>query len=127
MRLRFHWMLPKGGEVGMKTAQETSRVLTTRSASPAALPDVDGWLRCPRCAEVTGIDSVLLSFSRYEPDTMLIACAVGLATTKLKFIVAYRTGLLKPAPFVQQVNTLSGLLGGRVALNLVAGSSTLEQ
>jgi len=111
----------------MKTAPETSRVLTTRSASPAALPDVDGWLRFARCAEVAGIDSVLLSFSRYEPDTMLIACAVGLATTKLKFIVAYRTGLMKPATFVQQVNSLSGLIGGRVALNIVAGSSTLEQ
>ena len=111
----------------MKTAQETSRVLTTRSASPAALPDVGGWVRFARCAEDAGIDSVLLSFSRYEPDTMLIACAVGLATTKLKFIVAYRTGLMKPTSFVQQVNTLSGLIGGRVALNIVAGSSTEEQ
>ena len=111
----------------MKTAQETSRVLTTRSASPAALPDVGGWVRFARCAEDAGIDSVLLSFSRYEPDTVLIACAVGLATTKLKFIVAYRTGLMLPTTFVQQVNTLSALIGGRVALNIVAGSSTSEQ
>ena len=38
-------MFPKGGEVGMKTAQETSRVLTTKSTSPASLPDMEGWLR----------------------------------------------------------------------------------
>ena len=31
MSLRFHWMMPKGGEVGMKTAQETSRVATTQA------------------------------------------------------------------------------------------------
>ena len=127
MNLRFHWMLPKGGEVGMKTAQETSRVLTTKSASPAALPDMEGWARFALSAEQAGIESVLLSFSRYEPDTILVACAVGRVTTKLKFIVAYRAGLMQPATFVQQINTLSALIGGRVALNIVAGSSAAEQ
>jgi alkanesulfonate monooxygenase len=125
--LRFHWMLPKGGEVAMKTVQETNRVLTTMNSSPAALPDMPGWVRFARSAEESGIESVLLSFSRYEPDTVLIACAVGQATTKLKFIVAYRMGLMQPPTFVQQINTLSGLIGGRVALNIVAGSSAAEQ
>lgn len=111
----------------MKTAQETSRVLTTKSMSPAALPDMEGWVRFACHAEEAGIESVLLSFSRYEPDTFLIACAVGLATTKLKFIVAYRSGLMKPTTFVQQINTLSTLIDGRLALNIVAGSSTAEQ
>lgn len=119
--------MPKGGEVAMKTPQETSRVLTTRRDSPAALPDMEGWVRFGRAAEAAGIESVLLSFSRYEPDTMFIACAVGLATEKLKFIVAYRTGMMQPTMFVQQINTLAGLIGGRVALNIVAGSSTVEQ
>lgn len=127
MDLRFHWMFPKGGEVAMKTAQETSRVLTTKSTSPAALPDMEGWTRFARSAEESGIESVLLSFSRYEPDTFFVACAAGLASTKLKFIAAYRLGLMQPATFVQQVNTLSGLIGGRIALNIVAGSSPIEQ
>jgi alkanesulfonate monooxygenase len=120
-------MMPKGGEVGMKTAQETSRVATTKASSPAALPDLAGWARFARCAEEAGIESVLLSFSRYEPDTILVACAVGQFCPKLKFIVAYRMGLMQPATFVQQINTLSGLIGGRVSLNIVAGSSTIEQ
>ncbi len=120
-------MFPKGGEVGMKTAQETSRVATTQAQSPAALPDMEGWTRFARTAEEAGIESVLLSFSRYEPDTIFVACAVGQVTTRLKFIVAYRLGLMQPATFVQQINTLSGLIGGRVSLNVVAGSSTLEQ
>ena len=111
----------------MRTAQETSRVATTKTSSPAALPDMEGWTRFARCAEDAGIESVLLSFSRYEPDTILIACALGQFTTKLKFIVAYRMGLMQPATFVQQINTLSGLIDGRVSLNIVAGSSTVEQ
>src|ERR1043166_6354862 len=127
MTLRFHWMLPKGGEVGMKTAQETSRVATTQASSPAALPDMEGWVRFARCAEEAGIEGVLLSFSRYEPDTIFVASAVGQATKKLKFIVAYRLGLMQPPAFVQQINTLSGVIGGRVSLNIVAGSSAIEQ
>lgn len=111
----------------MKTAQETSRVLTTRDTSPAALPDMDGWVRFAREAEEAGIESALLSFSYYEPDTIFIACAVGRATAKLKFIVAYRLGLMQPTTFVQQINTLAGVIGGRVALNIVAGSSPEEQ
>jgi alkanesulfonate monooxygenase len=111
----------------MKTVQETSRVATTKASSPAAIPDMEGWTRFAQSAEAAGIESVLLSFSRYEPDTILIACAIGQVARKLKFIVAYRMGLMQPATFVQQINTLSGTIGGRVSLNIVAGSSTVEQ
>ena len=111
----------------MRTAQETSRVATTKAGSAAALPDMEGWENFARCAEEAGIESVLLSFSRYEPDTIFVACAVGQAAKKLKFIVAYRLGLMQPATFVQQINTLSGVIGGRVSLNIVAGSSMVEQ
>jgi alkanesulfonate monooxygenase len=127
MALRFHWMMPKGGEVGMSSAQATSRVLTTERSSPCGRPDMEGWLRFATTAEDAGIESVLLSFSRYEPDTLMIACALGRATAKLRFIVAYRSGLLQPTTFVQQLNTLSGLINGRLAVNVVAGSSSAEQ
>ena len=127
MPLRFHWMLPKGGEMSMRSVQATSRVLTTERSSPCAQPDMEGWLRFASHAEEVGIESVLLSFSRYEPDTLMIACALGRATRKLKFIAAYRSGLMQPTTFVQQLNTLSGLIQGRVAVNVVAGSSPAEQ
>jgi alkanesulfonate monooxygenase len=125
-------MLPKGGEVAPdapQTAREAARyrIESTGSASPAPRPDMEGWGHFARHAEQAGIESVLISFSRYEPDPFLVACALGGATEKLKFIVAYRSGLMQPATFVQQVNTLSGLIGGRVALNVVAGSSSKEQ
>jgi alkanesulfonate monooxygenase len=132
MNLRFHWMLPKGGEVALdapQTAREAARyrIESTSSASPAPRPDMEGWGHFARHAEQAGIESVLISFSRYEPDPFLVACALGGATEKLKFIVAYRSGLVQPATFVQQMNTLSALIGGRVAFNIVAGSSTQEQ
>ena len=88
---------------------------------------MEGWVHFARHAEEAGIDSVLISFSRYEPDPFLVSCALGQATSKLKFIIAYRSGLMQPTTFVQQINTVSALVQGRVALNIVAGSSTHEQ
>jgi alkanesulfonate monooxygenase len=129
--LRFHWMLPKGGEVAVAAPQTPLEAARYRIAYnytyPAPRPDLEGWAYFARRAEEAGIDSVLISFSRYEPDPLVVACALGQATTKLKFIVAYRSGLMQPTTFVQQVNTLSALTGGRVSINIVAGSSKLEQ
>ncbi|HWM25202.1 MAG TPA: LLM class flavin-dependent oxidoreductase [Chthoniobacterales bacterium] len=128
-QLRFHWMLPEAGGAAMKTPEEAARFRVEKALedSPAAQPDLEGWERFARAAEQAGIESVLISFSRYEPDPMFVSCALGRAVEKLKFIVAYRSGLSQPTTFVQQFNTLSTLVNGRVALNLVAGSSRAEQ
>lgn len=132
MNLRFHWMLPKGGEVtaeGTQTALEAARyrILSASGATAAPLPDMQGWGHFARHAEAVGIDSILISFSRYEPDPLIVACALGRETRTLRFIAAYRSGLVQPTTFVQQFNTLSTLIGGRLSLNLVAGSSAAEQ
>ena len=132
MNLRFHWMLPKGGEVslnGPQTPREAAnfRLAATREGSPAPRPDIAGWTHFGKHAEAAGIDSILISFSRYEPDPILVAAALGQTTTKLRFIAAYRSGLMKPATFVQQINTVSAFMPGRVSINIVAGSSTAEQ
>jgi alkanesulfonate monooxygenase len=88
---------------------------------------MEGWEYFARHAEEAGIDSVLISFSRYEPDPIMVSCALGQATRRLKFIAAFRSGLSQPTTFVQQVNSLSALIEGRIALNIVAGSSAAEQ
>jgi len=132
VNLKFHWMLPKSGEVAVGVQQTPEqavryRVESTNSDSPAARPEMDGWLHFARGAEAAGIDSVLVALNRYEPDPLIISCALGRATKQLKFIAAYRSGLMQPTTFVQQINTLSGLIDGRIDLNIVAGSSTAEQ
>ena len=129
--LRFHWMLPKAFEValdGRQTPGEAARyrIESTRPESRSPQPDADGWLHFATRAEEAGIESVLISFSRYEPEPFVVACALGRATTRLKYIVAYRSGLMSPTSFVQQINTLSALIDGRVAINIVAGSAAAE-
>jgi alkanesulfonate monooxygenase len=130
--LKFHWMLPKSGEVVVgisQTAKEAARfrVESTNSDSPAARPEMGGWLHFATRAEEAGIESVLVALNRCEPDPLIVSCALGRATTRLRFIAAYRSGLMQPTTFVQQVNTLAGLIDGRIDLNIVAGSSTAEQ
>jgi alkanesulfonate monooxygenase len=125
-------MLPKGGEVsldGRQTPREAARyrIESMRADSPAPRPDVAGWTHFARQAEAAGIEKVLISFSRYEPDPFVVACALGQVTKKLNFIIAYRSGLMNPTTFVQQMNTVSALTHGRVSFNIVAGSSSEEQ
>lgn len=125
-------MLPKGGEVkldGRQTPREAARyrIESMSTASPAPKPDLKGWTHFAQHAEAAGIESVLISFSRYEPDPFVVSCALGQAVKQLKFIIAYRSGLMQPTTFVQQMNTASALVQGRVAFNIVAGSSSEEQ
>jgi alkanesulfonate monooxygenase len=119
--LRFHWRLPYAGETsGFSMADQAS-------AAAIGLPDPDLQTAFCRCAEENGIDSLLVDFGFAKPDPMLLAAVLGRATEKIKFILAYRSGLFSPTMFVQQINTLSALIQGRLLLNIVAGYSPEEQ
>src|ERR1700704_4640353 len=121
MSLRFHWRLPLGGESSGVT-------MASQNQMPAiGLPDLAQQIHFCRQAEECGIDSLLTDFGFAKPDSILLAAALGMATVKVKFIVAYRSGLLSPTTFVQQLNTLSALIQGRFSLNIVAGYSPEEQ
>lgn len=121
MPLRFHWRLPHGGET-------SGASMSSQKDLPATgLPDLVAQIHFCRHAERCGMDSLLIDFGFAKPDPILLATALGVATEKIKFIVAYRSGLLSPATFVQQLNTLSALINGRFSLNIVAGYSPSEQ
>src|SRR5713101_2110504 len=131
MKLRFHWVLPKAGEVTLiapRTPPAAARYRREALLGPstAALPDMDGWTDFARRAEEAEIESVLIGLNSHEPDPLVISCALGQATRNLRFIVAYRAGLVQPTSFVHQVNTLSTLIQGRIAVNLIADKPTVE-
>lgn len=121
MNLRFHWRLPQGGEKpGASRAHQASLAET-------GLPDLEQQAEFCRTAEECGIDSLLTDFGWSKPDSILLAAALGMLTSRIKFIIAYRSGLICPTSFVQQLNTLSALINGRLSLNIVAGHSPEEQ
>lgn len=119
--LTFHWRLLQGGEqAGSSRAAAALRPETPR-------PDPAPQSAFCRLAEDLGIAGVLVDIGAAKPDPIVLSAALGLATSRLEFMVACRSGLQSPALLVQQINTLSALLDGRVSLNVVAGTSPAEQ
>lgn len=121
MKLTFHWRLLQGGETpNLTRAAEGMRRET-------GLPDLRRQTEFCRRAEQCGLTGLLTDIGATKPDPILLAAALGMATEQIEFIVAYRSGLIPPTTFVQQLNTLSSLIQGRFSLNIVAGHSPLEQ
>ena len=119
--LKFAWRLLQGGEsAGDSRAAAALRADTAR-------PDLPAQLSFCRLAEELGITGLLVDIGAAKPDPIVLSASLGLATSSVEFIVACRSGLQSPAVFVQQINTLSALTGGRVVLNVVAGYSPVEQ
>lgn len=112
--LRFHWRLPLGEGAALGSAA-------------AARPDLAAQVAFCRLAERSGIDSLLMACGFAMPDPIPLAGALAAATERIRFMIAYRPGLASPTLFVQQVNTVAALAGGRVSLNLVIGHSESEQ
>jgi alkanesulfonate monooxygenase len=120
LELKFHWRLLQGGE----------RSTITRDGGVSrgtGMPDLEAQIDFCRKTEKAGLQGLLTDFGASKPDPIVLATALGLATTKIEFIIAYRSGLIGPTSFVQQLNTLSALINGRLSLNIVAGHSPEEQ
>ena len=118
MRLRFHWSM---SSVGAKLKGATAR------AAQSGIPDLASHVEFCRLAEECGVESLLTAFGFHRPDPLVLAGALGVLTDKIKFMVAVRSGVASPTSFVQQVNTVSALTGGRICLNVVAGHTPQEQ
>ena len=117
-KLRFHWSLSSAGE---KLKGATAR------AAVSGLPKMDVLSRFCREAEACEIDSLLTAFGFHRPDPLILAASLGAVTTTIKFMCAVRSGLTSPTLFVQQVNTIAAVTGGRICLNVVAGHTPEEQ
>lgn len=119
--LSIHWRMLQGGE---QTTQTRSR---GDSLAETGLPDPGPQIDFCRRAETAGVHGLLTDVGAAKPDPIVLAAALGVATERVEFIVAYRSGSTSPTTFAQQINTLSSLLDGRVSLNIVAGHSPHEQ
>jgi alkanesulfonate monooxygenase len=116
--LRFHWSM---SSVGEKWRGAKSR------AAQSGVPDLEAHVDFCRRSEACDIDSVLTAFGFHRADPIVLASALGVLTTKIKFMIAVRSGICSPTVLVQQVNTLSALTNGRVCLNVVGGHTPGEQ
>ncbi|MDQ7806490.1 LLM class flavin-dependent oxidoreductase [Amycolatopsis sp. A133] len=125
MSIRLHWFLPTSGDG--RTIVE--RFHANRSAGPVAQrdPDLDYLAQVARAAERQGFEGVLTPTGTWCEDAWLTTAALIRETTRLKFLVAFRPGVLSPTLAAQMAGTFQRLSGGRVLLNVVTGGDAVEQ
>ncbi|MEV7802532.1 LLM class flavin-dependent oxidoreductase [Microbispora sp. NPDC088329] len=127
--MRFHWFLPTsgdgrsitGGGHGLARRHGQSRAAASRP------PTIDYLAQVARAAEQAGFEAVLTPTGTYCEDAWLVTAALTQVTTRLKFLVAFRPGVLSPTLAAQMAATYQRLSGGRLLLNVVTGGEAAEQ
>jgi len=125
MSLRFHWFLPTNGDgrdiVGGGHGVATGTAGTIRPATLAYLGQV------ARSAEQLGFEAALTPTGIWCEDAWLVTAMLTEVTERLKFLVAFRPGLISPTMAAQMAATFQRHSQGRLLLNVVTGVESTEQ
>jgi alkanesulfonate monooxygenase len=123
--LRFHWFLPTNGDgrdiVGGGHGVATGAAGTIRPASVKYLGQI------ARSAEQLGFEAALTPTGVWCEDAWLTTAMLVEVTERLKFLVAFRPGLISPTLAAQMAATFQRHSGGRLLLNVVTGGEAAEQ
>ena len=123
---KFFWFLPTNGDsrsiVGASHASEHHTV-------PAGYrpPDRRYLAEVARAVDRLGYEGVLTPTGTFCEDAWLTAAALLAETERLKFLVAFRPGLVPPTLAAQQAATFQRFSEGRLLLNVVSGGEDAEQ
>jgi alkanesulfonate monooxygenase len=122
MSLAFHWFLPTYGD---------SRNLVAGGHGTAMRGDRPASLRYLHqicvAAEDNGFEAVLTPTGLWCEDAWLTTAMLIEGTETLKFLVAFRPGLLSPTLAAQMAGTFQRNSRGRLLLNVVTGGEPHEQ
>ena len=147
MTLKFHWFLPTSGDgraimgrghslplvgqlngAGQRSSDGTlAPPHITGAAAQARPPDIEYLAQVARSAEQLGFEGVLTPTGTWCEDAWLTTAALTRDTQRLKFLVAFRPGLISPTLAAQMAATYQRLSGGRLLLNVVTGGQADEQ
>lgn len=121
--LRFHWYLPTHGDT---TTIADNRGSATARAGSHLEPTLHNLTALGRAAEDFGFEAVLTPTGSHCEDSWIATAALAQHTRRLKYLVAFRPGVLSPTLAAQQVSTYQRFTGGRLALNVVTGGDDDE-
>jgi alkanesulfonate monooxygenase len=139
MTLTFDWFLPTSGDGRTIFGRGHSLPLDRPGASDGARPgrasayaaerepDLEYLGQVARAAERLGFAAVLTPAGTWGEDAWLATAALITATSRLKFLVAFRPGLISPTLAAQMAASYQRLSGGRLLLNVVTGGQADEQ
>jgi alkanesulfonate monooxygenase len=116
--IKVHWFLPTGGDSRdvLPTGEESHR----RAPSPDYLAQVAG--ACDRL----GFDAVLTPCGTGCEDAWISTASLIPLTRRLRFLVAFRPGMVSPTLAAQMASTYQRMSGGRLLINIVIGAEPAE-
>jgi alkanesulfonate monooxygenase len=126
MTLRLHWFLPSHGD-GRALVRRRLGGIPAGAAGSQRPPDIGYLAQVAGAAESVGFTSMLVPAGLFCEDPWLISAALAQRTSRIKFMVAFRPGLLSPTLAGQMAATLQRLSGNRLLLNVVVGGDADEQ
>ncbi|RDI43849.1 LLM class flavin-dependent oxidoreductase [Nocardia mexicana] len=122
MTLSFHWFLPTYGDSRNLVAGGHGTAMSgDRPASLRYLNQISG------AAEENGFEGVLTPTGLWCEDAWLTTAMLAETTVTLKFLVAFRPGLISPTLAAQMAGTFQRHSRGRLLLNVVTGGEPHEQ
>jgi alkanesulfonate monooxygenase len=125
MPVVLHWFLPTAGDG--RTVHGSSHASGPATAGADRPPTIDYLAEVARAAERNHFTGVLTPTGTFCEDAWLTTAALVRETTRLKFLVAFRPGVLSPTLAAQMAATYQRLSGGRLLLNVVTGGDAVEQ
>ncbi|GAA1026087.1 MULTISPECIES: LLM class flavin-dependent oxidoreductase [Amycolatopsis] len=125
MSVKLHWFLPTTGDG--RTIVERFHANKSQGPSAQRPADLDYLAQVARAAERLGFEGVLTPTGTWCEDAWLTTAALIRETNRLKFLVAFRPGVISPTLAAQMAGTFQRLSGGRVLLNIVTGGDAIEQ
>ncbi|WNV91237.1 LLM class flavin-dependent oxidoreductase [Umezawaea sp. Da 62-37] len=125
MSVTLHWFLPTSGDG--RTIVERFHANRTQGAPAQRDPDIDYLAQIARAAEANGFVGVLTPTGTWCEDAWLTTAALIAETKKLKFLVAFRPGVISPTLAAQMASTYQRISKGRLLLNVVTGGDAIEQ
>lgn len=125
MSLTFHWFLPTYGDsrfiVGGGHGIPAGVAGGARPATISYLGQI------ARSAEQLGFVGALTPTGGWCEDAWLATAMLNEVSESLKFLVAFRPGLMSPTLAAQMGSTFQNMSKGRLLLNIVVGGEAHEQ
>jgi alkanesulfonate monooxygenase len=113
--MKIFWFIPTHGDGRYLGTAEGGRIL-----------DFDYLRQVAVAADSQGFYGVLLPTGRSCEDAWVVASSLIPATSRLRFLVALRPGLVSPTLAARMCVTFDRLSGGRLLINVVTGGDPVE-
>jgi alkanesulfonate monooxygenase len=120
--IHLHWFLPTYGD--SRDLIAGGHGSTMRGDRPA---DLKYLIQLAQAAEINGFEAVLTPTGLWCEDAWLTTAMLIGSTESLKYLVAFRPGLISPTLAAQMAATFQWQSQGRLMLNVVTGGESIEQ